>query len=293
MRIFVRVVERGSLSAAARDLGLGQPAVSERIARLEADLGARLLRRSTRALSLTDAGARFFERCQIAIEAADDALSVVREDQKLRGLLRIAAPYGMGETLLPPVLLRLREQHPGLKVDVVLNDRLVDPVTEGVDLSLRLGEITDGRFTARRLGMVRRMLVASPAYLERHGTPMVPQDLAGHAFARVSGLFQSNRLPLHAADGTSLTAPVEIVASLSHWRVLHALLIGSGAIGVLQEPVCREDLACGRLRPLLPAFSVPGFALHALYAAGRPVPERLRLVLALLEDEARGQLAQV
>jgi DNA-binding transcriptional LysR family regulator len=290
MRMFVRVVERGSLSAAARDLGLGQPAVSERIARLEAELDARLLRRNTRAMSLTDAGAAFYERARIAIEAADDALSIVREDRPLRGLLRIAAPYGLGEVLLTPVLLRLRQQHPDLKVDVVLNDRVVDPVTEGVDLSLRLGDVGDGRFVARRLGVVPRVLVAAPAYLERHGTPQTPQDLARHAFARVTGLFHGDRLPLCAPEGTSVAAPLNIVASFSHWRPLHALLLGGGAIGVLQDPVCREDLALGRLRALLPAFSVAAFPLHALYAAGKPVPSRLRLILSLLEEEAHGLL---
>ncbi|WP_206244392.1 LysR family transcriptional regulator [Novosphingobium terrae] len=291
MRLFVRVVERGSLSAAARDLGLGQPAVSERIARLEADLGARLLWRNTRALSVTDAGAAFYERCQIAIEAADDALCVVREEQALRGMLRIAAPHGLGELLLPPLLLRLREEHPGLKVDVVLNDRLVDPVTEGVDLSLRLGDVGDGRFAARGLGRVRRVLVASPAYLARHGTPETPEDLIRHGFARVSGLFNTDRLTLSTPESTTATAFIDIVASFSHWRPLHALLIGGGAIGVLQEPACRADLAAGRLCRLLPDFTVPGFDLHALFAARRPMPTRLRIVLALLQEEAGKLLA--
>ena len=152
MRVFVRVVERGSMSAAARDLGIGQPAVSERIERLEAELNVRLLRRNTRAVSATDAGAAFYERAKLAIEAAGDALSAAKEGFALRGAVRIAAPHGVGEMLLSPVVLLLREHHPELRVDLILNDRVVDPVTEGVEMSIRLGNLGEGSFIARRLG---------------------------------------------------------------------------------------------------------------------------------------------
>lgn len=285
MRMFVRVVERGSMSAAAKDLGIGQPAVSERLERLEAELGVQLLRRSTRALSTTDMGGAFYERAKLAIEAADDALSAVRGDAPLRGTLRIAAPQGLGEVLLPGVLLRLREAHAGLRVDLVLNDRVVDPVTEGVDLSLRLGEPGEGGFAARRIGHVPRVLVAAPAYLAHHGKPETPGDLVGHAFARVSGLFAGGRLPLRTIDGCALAAPIDVVLNVSHWRPLHAVLLGGGAIGVLQLAVCAQDLASGRLKRLLPAFEVPGLDLHALYAPGLPMASRTRTVLALIERE--------
>lgn len=137
MRIFIRVVERGSMSAAARDLGIGQPAVSERIEKLEAHLGTRLLRRNTRNMSLTQSGNVFYERSKTAVQAAEHALSVNEENQGLQGKIRIAAPYSAGESLLMPALLQLQNEHPALQVDVIFNDRVIDPVTEGVDLSLR------------------------------------------------------------------------------------------------------------------------------------------------------------
>ncbi|MGX7876075.1 LysR substrate-binding domain-containing protein [Mesorhizobium sp. ORM6] len=292
MRVYVRVVERGSMSAAARDLGIGQPAVSERIERLEAHLGTRLLRRNTRTISVTDIGATFYERCKLAIEAADDALAGAHEGMPLRGTLRIAAPHGVGEVVLPPILLRLRNRHPQLKIDLVLNDRVVDPVTEGVDISLRLGDHGEGSFVARRLGHVRRVLVASPGYLDQCGVPAAPADLIRHPFARVSGLFNNGRLPLWTAEQRTVSAPIEIALSMSHWRPLHAILLGGGAIGVLQEPVCSEDLATGRLRQILPDFTVPGFDLHALYPAGKPVPPRIRMIVSLLEKELPGLLVQ-
>lgn len=285
MRVYVRVVERGSMSAAARDLGIGQPAVSERIERLEAHLGARLLRRNTRMISVTDMGAAFYERCKIAIEAAEDALAGAHDDMPLRGTLRIAAPHGLGEVVLPSLLLRLRDRHPQLKIDLVLNDRVVDPTTEGVDISLRLGDHGDGSFVARKLGHVSRVLVASPGYLDRHGAPTTPADLIGHPFARVSGIFNNGRLPLQTEDGRILSTPIEISLTVSHWRPLHTILLGGGAIGVLQKPVCSDDLAAGRLRLLLPDVVVPGFDLHLLYPAEKPVPPRTRTVVSLLEKE--------
>ncbi len=291
MRVYVRVVERGSMSAAARDLGIGQPAVSERIERLEADFGTRLLRRNTRTISVTDVGAVFYERCKIAIEAADDALASVQEGMPLRGTLRIAAPYGLGEVVLPSILLELRNRHPELKVDLVLNDRIVDPTTEGVDISFRLGDPGEGNFMARKLGHVSRVLVASPAYLDRHGTPLTPEELVRHPFASVSGLFNNGNLLLRTADGRSTTAPVDIVMTMSTWRPLHAILLGGGAIGVLQEPVCYADLAVGRLRRILPDFELPGFDLHLLYSAARPIPSRIRTIAAFVERELPRLLA--
>jgi DNA-binding transcriptional LysR family regulator len=284
MRVYVRVVERGGMSAAARDLGMGQPAVSERIDRLEQYLGARLLIRNTRKLAVTDAGAAFYERSKQVLESADDALSVVNGDQSLRGSLRIAAPHGIGEVVLPSILLEMRNRHPLLKIELILNDRIVDPVTEGVDISLRLGDLGEGSFIARKLGHVDRVLVASPTYLDAHGTPTKPDELADHPFLRVSGLFNSGRLPLVGPDGQSEPAAIDIVLSTSHWRPLHSLLLDGAGIGVLQAPVCTEDLASGRLIRLLPEFIVPGFDLYALYPAMRPVPPRIRALLSLLEE---------
>jgi len=284
MRIFVRVVERGSLSAAARDLGIGQPAVSERIQQLERHLGVRLLLRSTRAVSCTDEGHVFYERCKQVLEAADEACAAVSPDhQRLRGVLRIAAPQGLGDVVLPALLLRLREQHPQLRIDLILNDRLVDPITEGVDVSLRLGPTGEGSFIARRLGQVRRVLVAAPDYLARHGTPEIPQALVAHPFIRVLGLFGDGQLPLIDVGRKPITTPINVAMSLSHWRPVHALLVGGGGIGVLQEPVCAEAMAAGRLIRVLPDYVVPGFDLHALIPATRPIPPKTRAFLALLE----------
>ena len=284
MRIFVRVVERGSMSAAARDLGIGQPAVSERIDRLEAHIGVTLLRRNTRSITVTDAGTAFYTRSRQTLEAADEAIAAVAPERAARGMLRIAAPQGLGDVVLPPILLRLHARHPDLKVELVLSDRIVDPVTEGVDLSLRLGDGGNGNFIARRLGHVHRVLVAAPGYLAEHGAPARPADLVDHPFARVTGLFNTARLPLTGPRGQHVEAPLRIVWSMGQWRPVLALLRDGGGIGVLQEPACAAELARGELVRLLPDHTVPGFDLHALIPPGRPVPLKTRALLEMLAE---------
>ncbi|WP_414440100.1 LysR family transcriptional regulator [Burkholderia sp. 22PA0106] len=289
MRVFVRVVERGNLSRAAKDLGLGQPAVSDRIERLERHLGVRLLLRSTRAVSCTDEGSLFYRKSKLVLDAADDAReAVVPGGDAVRGRIRIAAPHGLGDVVLPALLGALRAQHPELHVDLILNDEPTDPVTEGVDLSLRLGRLGDGNFVARRLGHVRRVLVASPGYLAAHGAPDTPADLVRHPFIRVAGLFGDGQIRLEEraglSPGTSHAAPVHIVTTVSHWGPVRQLLLDGCGIGVLQEIVCTDALASGALVALLPGHTVPGFDLHALLPVVRPVPARTQRVLALLEQ---------
>ncbi|KVP88333.1 LysR family transcriptional regulator [Burkholderia ubonensis] len=285
MRIFVRVVERGNLSRAAKDLGLGQPTVSDRVERLERFLGVRLLLRSTRAVSCTDEGILFYQRSKIVLDAADEARAVVTLGNKIvRGRIRIAAPHGLGEVVLPEILTVIREHNPQLYIDLILNDEITDPVTEGVDISLRLGPISDGNFVARRMGHVRRVLVASPSYIEKHGLPEEPTDIVGHPFIRVTGLFNDGQLRLMSPSKSVRPTPINIVISTSHWRPVYELLLNGAGIGVLQEHVCVDALASGRLVRLLPDYTVPGFDLHALLPVTRPVPSKTQVVVKILEE---------
>ncbi|WP_175805644.1 LysR family transcriptional regulator [Burkholderia ambifaria] len=285
MRIFVRVVERGNLSRAAKDLGLGQPTVSDRVDRLERFLGVKLLLRNTRAVSCTDEGILFYQRSKIVLDAADEARAVVTLGNNIvRGRIRIAAPHGFGEVVLPEILAVIREQNPQLHIDLVLNDEITDPVTEGVDISLRLGQIGDGNFVARRLGYVRRVLVASPLYIEKHGLPEEPTDIVGHPFIRVTGLFNDGQLRLMSASKSVRPTPINVVVSTSHWRPVYELLLNGAGIGVLQEHVCIDALESGRLVRLLPEYTVPGFDLHALLPVTRPVPSKTQVVMKIIEE---------
>jgi DNA-binding transcriptional LysR family regulator len=287
MRIYARVVERGSLSAAARDLNLGQPTVSERIERLERHLGVRLLDRTTRSVRTTDAGGLFYERARHVLEAADEALAAVASrDAGLQGTLRVAAPHGLGEVTLPPLLLKFQSLHPGLAIDLTLNDRFVEPVVEGVDVSIRIGTINDGNFIARRIGHVHRLMLASPAYLARRAAPATPQELADHPFIRIAGMADDNRLRLTRPDGVALEAPIRTAWRTNHWKpLLEALLAGAG-IGALHACVCAREIAAGKLVPILPRYRFRPLDVHAIYPAGPHLLMKTRAVVDLLAGHA-------
>ncbi|ENN87550.1 transcriptional regulator, LysR family [Rhizobium freirei PRF 81] len=285
MRIFTRVVERGSLSAAARDLGLGQPTVSERVEKLEKHLGARLLYRTTRSVQATDAGARFYDYAKRAIEAAEEAeASVASAETSLTGTFRIAAPHGLGEMTLPKLLVEFQTRHPALAIDVTLNDRFVDPMTEGVDLSIRIGEIGSGNFIARRLGTMRRLALAAPGYIERHGLLREPMELAAHPFIRVAGFAADERLHLIGPDGAPIEVPIRTAWRVNHWRPLMEAVLAERGIGALFAPVCGREIAEGRLVPVLPSYEFRRVDVHAIYPPGPRPAARTKAFLTLLAE---------
>ena len=284
MRIYVRVVERGSISGAARDLNIGQPAASERIERLEKYLGCRLLLRSARAFNCTPEGVTFYERSKGILHTVEQAIAEVSNDeQDLRGTIRIAAPHCFGETIVPEALTLVRATYPQLDLELVLNDRIVDLVTEGVDISFRLGPLGEGAFIARQLGQVGRVLVAAPGYLSQHGPITEPSELVKHAFIRVQRMFGTEQLPLRHMATVVESAPIRTAIKTSHWRPMYEMILLGVGIGVLEEPACVEALADGRLVRVLPEFEVLPFDLNVLIQAQRPVPPRVRLILAMLK----------
>ncbi|WP_321821604.1 MULTISPECIES: LysR family transcriptional regulator [unclassified Burkholderia] len=286
MRIYVRVVERGTMSGAARDLDMGQPAVSERIDKLEKRLGTRLLMRSARTLTCTDEGRIFYEHSKALLEAAEASIaSVSKTENTLGGTIRLAAPQCFGEVVIPQALMHIRTAYPQLHIDLVLNDNIVDPVTEGVDISLRLGQLDDGGFVAHPLGQVDRVLVAAPAYLDRFGPIETKTDLANHPFIRVKGIFANEQLPLQSEDKTLEYARIQTVMTTSHWRPMFDTILAGGGIGVVQAPACAHALAHGKLVEILPQYTIPAFALNALVQAQRPLPPRVRVVVDLLKKE--------
>jgi DNA-binding transcriptional LysR family regulator len=284
MRIYARVVERGSISSAARDLNIGQPAVSERIERLEKYLGCRLLLRSARAFNCTPEGMAFYERSKKILCAVEQAIAEVSNNgQDLRGTIRIAAPHCFGETVVPEALKVIRATYPQLDLDLVLNDRVVDLVTEGVDISFRLGPLGEGAFIACKLGQIDRVLVAAPEYLEKFGQICTPSDLTNHPFIRVQSMFGADQLPLKHVDSVVESAPIHSAVKTSHWRPMCEMITAGVGIGVIEEPACAAALADRTLIRILPEFNVPPFDLHLLFQAQRPIPSRVRMIVALLK----------
>src|SRR5579859_1327720 len=181
MQTFVRVVDNGSFSAAARHLRVGQPAVSKTVGQLEERLGVKLLARSTRGLTTTEAGQNFYERAKRAIEEADEAdLAARGAGTSLTGRLRICAAVTFARLHIIPHLPAFLAAHPGLDIDVVLDDRTIDLVQEGIDVALRMGDLPNSSLTARRIGRAPRMVVGTPDYFAREGEPSAPADLIGH-----------------------------------------------------------------------------------------------------------------
>ncbi|VVA50116.1 HTH-type transcriptional regulator DmlR [Serratia ficaria] len=276
MSTFLRVAELGSLSAAARELGLTQPAVSQQIAALEQQLGAQLLYRSTRAVTLTDAGGRYYRQAKSILAAVAEAEETLQGGtRQLQGNLRIHAPTGFGQRHLAPLAIAFQQRNPELNIELLLDDRRADVIGEGIDVAIRFGELSAPGTVARRLGEMRRILVASPAYLARHGAPGALAELTAHAHVRYSGLSDGDTLTLIGPRGTEMVTLRPVFRANNGFSLLAAIEAGLG-IGGAQLPLIGAQLAAGTLVPVLEDYRYPPMVLHAVYPAARFIPGKVR-----------------
>ena len=278
---FVRTIETGSFSDAARLLGASPSAVSKSVARLEARLGVRLIQRSTRTLALTAEGALYFERVAPLIQALADAEQALRTPDDVSGLLRVAAPSDLGRTVFAGWAERFARAHPRLKLELGIADRQVDLIREGYDVAIRVGALLDNRLTARRLTVLQPVLVAAPAYLARCGQPAERADLAEHACLRY--LTPAGPFPWTWADGSSLVPDGPF--DTNDGVVLRQAALAGAGIAQLARIAVADDLAAGRLDIVLPHLPMPGLEVHALHAYGRQAPQRVRLFIAFLQQQ--------
>jgi DNA-binding transcriptional LysR family regulator len=285
MQAFVRVAQLGSFSGAAKSLGVSQPSVSQQVAGLEAHLGARLIQRSTRRLVLTDAGTRYYDEAVgvLSLVARAEA-SVTRPDDHLGGRLRVQAPSGIGQRLLAPLLINFQAMHPQVRIELLLDDRIADVVAEGVDVALRLGVLPASGLIAHRLGGLRRVLVASPAYIALHGSPGNVFELSQHAHVRFAGSLNDDIVLGNAGGEVAVAVPASFVANNS-FVLLDALLAGRG-IGGTQEILAAEALADGRLLRVLPEYSYPSMDVHVVIPTRHHVPAAVKALVDLLQSEA-------
>jgi DNA-binding transcriptional LysR family regulator len=282
MAVFAEVVAAGSLTAAARQLGMTPSAVSQHLRQLESTLGLALLHRSTRKLTLTEAGARYIEGCTAMVAAArsaDQALARHRDEPE--GELRIAAPIGLGG-LLAQALAPLRS-HPKLFLRLLLDDALIDLINERVDIALRVGSFPDSSLVARKLGSLQAQMCAAPAYLAERGWPRVPQDLAAHDWlgGRPSTL-GTETLLLHNDAGEQASVPVTGRAHASQVTALHSLCVEGWGISVVASDDDRRALTDGRLVPVLPGWQLPEMPVYAVTPRRGEQPAKVRHALALL-----------
>jgi DNA-binding transcriptional LysR family regulator len=273
--IFARVVEARGFTAAARALGLPKSSVSRAVALLEEELGTQLLRRSTRALTLTEAGSAFYERAARGLEAMTEARdAVVALEEHVRGPIRITAPVDAGAWLLGPLIATFLERHPEVRIEVVLTGRIVDLVQEGIDLALRAGPLRDPELIARRLAPLALGLYASPAYLDARGAPESVAALAEHRCV----VFRGQRGgAVWTLEGPAGAESVEVEGALraDDFAFLAAAVIAGAGIGLLPELVAAES--GGRLVRVLPDRSVAGGGLHLVYPPAPFLPRRVAL----------------
>ncbi|MEO3386295.1 LysR family transcriptional regulator [Mesorhizobium sp. CAU 1741] len=289
MGTFVRVAELGSLSAAGRDLKLSQPAVSQKITALEQHLGVRLLNRTTRHVALTEAGRRYYSLVKPVLAAVDEATEMVAgADSPLRGHLRIQAPTGFGQMYLADIAIAFQLKHPGLTTELMLDDRFVDLTEQAVDLAVRFGTLQPSGIIARRLGTLRRILVAAPAYLAKHGTPETPEELSAHRQVRFSWAATDDVMPLAGPAGSRLVAvPTSFLAN-NTFVLTKALVAGLG-LGGAQLPQIRAELATGKLVQIMPAYQYAPLDVHAVYPTSHFLPAKVRA----FTDHLRSALSEI
>ncbi|MEE8271095.1 MAG: LysR family transcriptional regulator, partial [Alphaproteobacteria bacterium] len=248
MIIFARVVEANSFTVAARRLGLSKSAVSKQIARLEDRLGARLLNRTTRRISPTEVGAAFYERCaRVAAEVEEAELAVTRLQAEPRGVLRVNAPMSFGMAHLAPAIAAFMERYPDVRIDLTLNDRVVDLIDEGFDVAVRIGHLADSSLVARRLAPSRLVLCAAPSYVERRGAPATPDDLVNHDCMVYSIVATGEQWTFVGRDGAHHTVRVAARLRVNNGDEMRDIAAAGLGLTILPTFIAADHITNGRL----------------------------------------------
>ncbi|MDQ0350110.1 LysR family transcriptional regulator [Ancylobacter vacuolatus] len=280
MAVFVRVAESGSLSRAARELKLSQPSVSRIIGTLEARLGTTLLLRTTRSISLTEAGALYLERARYLLAEMEEAEQAARGADSLHGVIRLAMPVLYGTRAVIPALATFLARHPDLRVEMIMSDARQNLITDGVDIAIRLGvgPLDDSTFGARKLALVERLVVAAPAYLSAHGAPANPAELARHHCIVQHGLFgrESWRFT-HNQTVTSVNVPPKLWIN-SAPGILAAAVAGMG-IALATRVMAGEELRTGLLTQLLEPYRLDPAEVYAIFPAGPRPSAKVRAIV--------------
>jgi len=289
LEAFARVAETGSFSAAARALNLSKSLISRQVSALEAELGARLMSRTTRSMTLTEAGRGYYEQVARILAQVEEAdLSVSQLQATPRGKLRVNAPMSFSLLRLAPALPDFLALYPEIDVDIVMNDRRVDLMDEGFDLAIRIGRLADSSLVARKLGVMQRFIVASPDYFAERGVPRVPADLRRHACLCYSNADTLDEWRFHEPDGGPITVEVKGRVRANNGDMLRiAALRGLGLVdlpGFLVGP----DIEAGRLVPVLQDFVRQEGGVYAVYPHARYLPPKIRVFIDFLAERWGG-----
>ena len=287
LRGFVEVVESGGFNRAAKRLGISRSVVSRRIARLEADLGARLLSRTTRGINPTEAGLEFKMRSErILADLGEAREAIAQQGGEVVGRLRLSVPLSFGVRYVAPILAKLAQRHPRLEMDVSYSDRMVDLIGERFDAAIRVGTLKDSSLVARRIAPVRSVLVASPDYLARNGRPRTPGDLAAHQCLIYTGRvadwqFQSGKRSISIRPEGRLRS--DSGEAILQWAI--------AGLGITEAPsfMVPDAIASGSLEPLLLDYPIPEYAIYFVRPPGAYVPGKVRVLIDTLVESFTGE----
>ncbi len=285
MAVFVKVVGAGALSAAARELGLSPAMVSKRLSRLEARLGGRLLNRTTRRLSLTEEGARYYERAAQILAEVEEAEALVGAGRVApRGTLRVSTPAAFGRRHVAPLVKEFAARYPELRIYLDLDERIVDLVEDGFDVAIRIAELEDSALVARKLAPNRRVVCASPDYLRRHGTPATPADLARHNCLVVATRDSRQDLwPFVGPDGPQAVR-VSGTLACNNGEVIRQWALDGLGLALKSTWDVGEDLCEGRLQAVLAEHVPGGMSVYAVYPHRQYLPAKVKAFVDFLQQ---------
>lgn len=276
MAVFVRVVERGSFSAVARELQTSQPTISKVLRALETELGGKLISRSTRQLSLTDEGQRYYSECRqilAAVDAAEHSFQSGRES--IAGNLRIGSSVSFGRLQIAPRLPDFLKKHPHVHIDLQLSDQNQDLVSEGLDVSFRIGELNDSGMIARHIGTTYRVTVAAPDYLKQFRTPQTPEDLSEHNCLQFN-LLNSHNLWVYEKEAERHEVRIKGNAQSNNSEAIREMVLGGLGISLSPVWLFSEDLKAGRVMAILEDYTAQSLPIHAVSPANRRQSARVK-----------------
>ena len=286
MRSFVRVAERGSLSAVARELGLGQSTVTRHLNELEEALGIALLSRTTRRVTLTEEGSRYYQNCLAILRLVEQASDEARSTRDAAaGTVRLSCTASFGVLHVTRLIFAFQDRHPEIEVDLSLSDERIDLVRDGIDIAIRLGPLADSTMKLRPLGRSQRLFVAAPHYLARHGTPTSPDDLARHQGIRMTNVAGSAMLAFEGSAGESYSVPFDGRLRVDHGLAVREALLAGRGFAPPQRWLVDDLLAAGRLEPILTDYTLPSVPFSMLIVPERAAVARVRLLIDFLAAE--------
>ena len=284
MNVFVRVVETGSFSKAAKEFAITQPTVTKMVAAIEERLKVRLLNRNTRGVSVTESGALYYEKCKVIVRESDEADNIVRLRQtQAQGLLRIGTSVAFGRRVVTPLALEFMAKHPQVQLDLSFEDRYTDLVANGIDLALRMGKLADSTLGARFLGVNPWLMVASPKYLRKHGTPKQASDLSRHPALIYSSVLGDDVWRMTTPKGETVTVPVAGRLRSNNLSAVLAAVRNDFGIAAMPRYVASDSLKSGHVVEVLKGHTLPEQEIHAVFPSPKLVPGKVLSFIAFMQ----------